>query len=64
MKTYLFMANPNILQRQAGRDSGAASEVTRVCLSMPSGAGVQALRERRIDQVCGILVKFLLLLLC
>ena len=36
-------ANSYFLQRQAGGNSGAASEVTRVCLSMPPGTGVQAL---------------------
>ena len=38
-----LQANPHFLQRQAGGDAGAASEVPRVCLSMPPGTGVQAL---------------------
>ena len=36
-------AHPYLLQRQAGGDAGTASEVIRACLSMPPGAGVQAL---------------------
>ena len=47
-------AHPHLLQRQAGGDAGSASEVTGACFSMPPGTGVQALRERRIDQVCRI----------
>ena len=47
-------ARPHLLQRQAGGDAGSAPEVTGACLSMPPGSGVQALRERRTDQVCRV----------